>query len=600
MSVTDGWTEGLDAEGSSSGQQGGAPIDNPAEPSRSASSLPARQPIRDPGEASAEAVALARALGLSITAADALHRSGWGADDETRRFLDPKLLHLTPPDAMADREASATRIARAIRAGERICVFGDYDCDGITSAAIMTGILRTLGGSVVPLLATRMEGSYGLSQKALARVLATSATLLITCDCGSSDHERLAQVRSAGIDAVVIDHHLVPPEPLPALAFLNPHRPECGFPYKGLASCGLALSLGAAIRRALDAKLDVRPFLDLVAIGTVADVAPLTGDNRILVRAGLGVLASGLRPGLRALAYNAKLDLGRGVDAEDIAYRIAPRLNATGRLGDPDLSLELLLEESSVKATALAAMVEQKSLERRALQQKMLTEALAEIERAGYASAPAIVLARQGWYPGIVGIIAGRIAARFHRPTIVIALEGAIGRGSVRGPAGAHLYDALVRCRSELIGFGGHQAAAGVEVHADRVAALRDLWCDVFQGRTDAGGDGYVEASVRLDDRDDPSVVAVDLERIEPCGEANRAPLLLIKGALLRSSRNLKGHLKIEMNLRSRIVAGFGFDLGALAEPMAGHRVDVIGKLRRDTYRGGDAVEIRIERISAS
>src|SRR6185503_5111386 len=196
-------------------------------------------PLADPGEASAEAIDLARALGLSITVGDILHRAGWGADDDTRRFLDPKLLHLTPPDAMADREASAARIARAVRAGERICVFGDYDCDGITSAAIMTGILRMLGGAVVPLLATRMEGSYGLSQKALARVLATGATLLITCDCGSSDHERLRSARASGIDAVVIDHHLVPPEPLPALAFLNPHRPECGFPYMGLASCGL-------------------------------------------------------------------------------------------------------------------------------------------------------------------------------------------------------------------------------------------------------------------------------------------------------------------------------------------------------------------------
>src|SRR6185437_13889976 len=219
-----------------------------------------------------------------------------------------------------DRDASAERIARAVRAGERICVFGDYDCDGITATAITTSFLRALGGDVTPLLATRLEGAYGLSAPALERVLAARPTLLVTCDCGSSDHERLAVARARGIDTVVIDHHLVPAEPLPAFAFLNPHRPECGFPYKGMASCGLALSLGAAVRKTLGASLDLRPFLDLVAIGTIADVAPLDGDNRALVRAGLAVMGGIAgpggrvqRPGLRALAENARFDLAAGL-----------------------------------------------------------------------------------------------------------------------------------------------------------------------------------------------------------------------------------------------------------------------------------------------
>jgi len=277
---------------------------------------PSPRRLADPGEASASAVELARSLSLSITAADVLHRRGFDAGDTTRRFLDPKLSHLTPPDAMADRDASAARLARAIKARERICVFGDYDCDGITATAIMTGILRRLGAEVVPLLATRLEGAYGLSARALARVFATGATLLVTCDCGSSDHPRLADVKARGIDAIVIDHHLVPAEPLPVIAFLNPQPPECGFPYKGMASCGSRSRWAPPIRRALDVDLDIRPFLDLVAIGTIADVAPLDGDNRALVRAGLGVLAGGLsglsggrpRPGLRAPRRDRKID----------------------------------------------------------------------------------------------------------------------------------------------------------------------------------------------------------------------------------------------------------------------------------------------------
>ena len=528
-----------------------------------------------------------------------LSRAGRSATDETRRFLDPRLAHLTPPEAMADREASAERIARGIRSGERICVFGDYDCDGITSTAVMTAVIRALGGEAVPLLATRLEGGYGLSAPALARVFASGATLLITCDCGSSDHERLAAARARGIDAVVIDHHLVPAEPLPALAFLNPHRPECGFPFKGLASCGLALSIAAALRQKLGAKLDLRPLLDLVAIGTVADVAPLHGDNRALVRAGLGVIAQGGRPGLRALAEVAKMELGRGVLADDIAFRIAPRLNAPGRLGNPDDALALLLCDDPGRAAALASSIEQVTRERRAIQEAMVAEAFDEIERSGFGEAPAILLARQGWHPGVVGIVAGRVAAKYGKPAILVALEGERGRGSVRGPQGFRLYDALGQSRAELVGFGGHQAAAGVEIRAARVEALRDLWCDACAAQGSGRGSAApaIVADVRLDDRDDAAAVVRDLARLEPCGEGNRAPRLYLRDAALRGARSLKGHLKLDLTVGRRGVSAFGYELGALAAGLRAGPVDVIGRLRRDAWLGGDAVELRIEHV---
>jgi single-stranded-DNA-specific exonuclease len=579
-------------------------LPEPSSTARPSPPRPARSTVvRDPGEAGAEALLLARELGLCITAADALHRAGRRADDETRRFLSPLLAHLTPPDAMADRQAAAERIARAVRARERVCVFGDYDCDGITSTAVVTGILRALGGEVVPLLATRKEGGYGLSAPALARVLATGASLLITCDCGSSDHERLATARAAGVDVLVIDHHLVPAEPLPALAFLNPHRPDCGFPYKGLASCGLALSLGAAVRKELGAKLDLRAWLDLVAIGTVADVAPLTADNRVLVHAGLLSIARGARPGLRALAGHARIDLSQGLTAGDVAFRIAPRLNAPGRLADPDAALELLLTRDEPTAWALAASVEQITLERRALQERMVAEAVADIEAGGWARAPAILLARQGWHPGVVGIVAGRIASKYGRPTIVVALEGERGRGSVRGPGGFHLYDALGRCRDALAGFGGHQAAAGVEVRADRIEALREAWSAACERPGDDAAPTPPEADVRLDDRDDLATAAVDLERLEPCGEQNQAPRVLLRAARIVSCRDIKGHLKLEVAVARGAVGAFGYELGALLSPTheqplrPGDRVDLIGWLRRDTWRGGAAVELRIDRV---
>jgi single-stranded-DNA-specific exonuclease len=555
--------------------------------------------LADPGVADGSAFALARALGVSITLADVLTRAGRAADDDTRRFLDPKLAHLTPPHAMAGRDAAAERIARAIRARERVCVFGDYDCDGITAAAIVTGVVRALGGEATPLLATRLEGAYGLSWPALERVRKTGATLLVTCDCGSSDHERLWELKRAGVDVVVIDHHLVPAEPLPALAFLNPHRDDCGFPFKWLASCGLALSVGAALRQALGASLDLRDWLDLVAIGTVADVAPLTGDNRALVRAGLGVLASGRRPGLRALAELARIELSQVSRADDIAFRIAPRINAPGRIGSPDDALELLLARDPARAAELASIIEQAQARRREVQDIMEREAIEEIASAGFAADPAIVLARQGWHPGVVGIVAGRVATLFGKPAIVVALEGAEGRGSVRGPEGFRLYDALTACRAELVGFGGHQAAAGVHVRAERVGALRDAWRDACRAqRGDDAAPAPSEADVRLDDRDDPAVVARDLERLEPCGEANRAPFVLLRGARVREARIVKGHLKLDLAFGPRRISAFGFQLGALQPELTGATLDVIGRLRRDTFRGGDAVELRVERIA--
>lgn len=557
------------------------------------------QPIVDPGPASEEARHLARETNLTVTIADALHRAGRLPGDDTKRWLDPRLAHLTSPEGMADREAATERIAAAVRGGEAIAVFGDYDCDGITAAAVITSILRALGGTVTPHLATRREGAYGLSDPALARVLAGRPSLLITCDCGSSDHPRLWAAKTAGVDVVVIDHHLVPKEPLPALAFLNPHRPDCAFPYKWLASCGLALSIGAALRKALGRELDLRPYLDLVAIGTIADVAPLTGDNRVLVRAGLAVLAQGRRPGIRALAERAKVGLGHGVVAEDVAFRFAPRLNAPGRLGDPDDALALLLETDEGRAQSIAARVEETQLKRREIQATMIEEALKDVADGGFAEHAGIVLARQGWHPGVVGIVAGRIADQLGKPTIVIGLEGERGRGSVRGPRGFPLHDALTACRDTMRGFGGHQAAAGVDVDASKVEALRAAWNDACSalGAAGFGGDDPSRMRVRLAPEDDAYEVALDLAKVDPCGEGNPEPRIVLPSARVVSARDLKGHLRVTVSEARRTIDGIAFHRGAEAAGLSGAEVSVVGSLRRDTYRGGRAVELLVQEI---
>lgn len=552
----------------------------------------ARATSADPGPASPGVGSLRDQYSLSHTGADVLHRTR-SPETDLERWLDPKLSGLTPPAGMADREAATERIARAIRAREKICVFGDYDCDGITAAAILTSIVRSLGGDVEPLLATRTEGAYGLSVPALTRVKSTGATLLVTCDCGSSDHERLEDAARSGIDAVVIDHHLVPKERLPALAFLNPHRPECAFPFKHLASCGLALSMGAALRQALGQALDLRPLLDLVAIGTVADVAPLVGDNRALVRAGLRVLGSGIRPGIRALADLARIDLSKGMTSEDIGFRIAPRLNAPGRLGDPDQALALLLTKDLTTASGLAAAIEQTQLQRRVVQAKIVEEALEDVATMGLDALAGIVVARQGWHPGVVGIVAGKLAESLGKPTIVIGLEGATGRGSVRGPGGFPLYDALCACKDDLVGFGGHQAAAGVHVRADRIDALRASWHSACLALARGPAVDGSAATARLDPRDPLGAVLTDFERFEPFGEGNPMPLLYLPEVVVRSARNLKGHLKLDLAHEGSMLSGIYFSMGEAAANVAGKRFSMVGALRRNTFAGGAELQVR-------
>jgi single-stranded-DNA-specific exonuclease len=538
-----------------------------------------------PPRAGREAVELGRALSLTPTAATVLFARGLRDVEASQRFLEPRLAHLTPPVGMKGRAEAVGRLSRAVKAGERICVFGDYDADGVTAAALMTGVLRALGGTVVTLLADRFDGGYGLSEPALDRVLAAGASVLVTCDCGSTDHERLDRARRAGVDAVVIDHHRVPADPLPVLAFLNPHRPECGFGYKGLASVGLALSVAAGVRAELGANLDLRTWLDLVAIGTIGDVAPLDGDNRALVRAGLGVMARGGRPGTKALAEVAGFAAST-LTGEDVSFRLAPRINAPGRLGKPDLALELLLAHSDADARRIAAEVEAACTRRKEVQRGVVADAMA-----------AIVLARQGWHPGVVGIVAGRLASTFRKPAIVIALEGERGRGSARGPAGFSVYDALAASRAELIGFGGHHAAAGVEIAADRVDVFRDLFC---QACVDAGvPDTHprVDADAVLEDGDRPERVARDLERFEPCGQANAAPRIAIDRARVLDSRELTGgHMRLTIDVGGSRVSCFGAEMGDALARLGSH-VRAVGSLRRDAWRGGDAAEIRLTAV---
>lgn len=568
--------------------------------SQNESAVGARRGVRVRPAQPDEARALGEAAGVGAAAAQVLLHRGVSDADEAKDFLVPRLAGLTPPDAMADREVASQRLARACRTNERVAIFGDYDVDGTTSAAILGGILERLGADVRIFVANRFEGGYGFSQPALDRVLGCNPTLIVTTDCGSSDHERIANAKQKGVDVIVVDHHLVPDEPLPAFAFLNPHRPDCGFPYKGLCSGGLALSVGAGVRAALGAKMDLRPWLDLVALATIADVAPLDGDNRRLTKMGLKVLSHPrARAGIVALREASRIRAGSPIGGVDVAFRLAPRLNAAGRLGDPEITLRLLRAEGIHEARMLASRIEQINQERKEITQQITQEAIEQVESVyGREVEGGIVVSAEGWHRGVVGIVAARLVERFDAPTVVIGLEDGVGHGSCRTPDGFSIYDAVARCADRLSKFGGHDAAAGLSLDAAHLEAFRGEFDDACRSmRAELPPlDATPWVDVVIGD-DFPLPTAEELAMLEPVGEGNAEPQFLLEGAKVLSAdvvgKHGQGHLKLTLEAAGGRLTAFGWEMGDVAGEV-GATVDAYGSLRPDTWRGGDAIELRL------
>lgn len=419
---------------------------------------------------------LAETLRIHPLTAALLARRGLAAPDPARAFLEPRLQDLPDPFLLPGMSAAAGRLASALAAGERISVHGDYDVDGMSATALLVEGLRACGAAAVDFfIPLRLRDGYGLCGDDLRRAAAGGATVAVSVDCGTAAHEEASLARALGLDLIITDHHQ-PPERLPeACALVNPHLPGCAYPDRDLAGVGVAFMLLIALRNRLRAsgwfaarpEPDLRFGLDLVALGTIADVVPLRGVNRILTRIGLGVLNQGRRPGLAALCEVAGI---RQATCGNVAFSLAPRLNAAGRLEDAALGVELLLKSDAASARSVAQRLDDCNRERQAVEQQVLAEAILRVE-TGEAGDCSIVLAGQGWHPGVIGIVASRLVERYHRPTVLVALdEEGGGKGSARSIRGLHLYQTLHGCRGQLRGYGGHAMAAGLTLDGAGVA----------------------------------------------------------------------------------------------------------------------------------
>ena len=543
---------------------------------------------------------LAAGLGLRGLTARILAARGFSTVESATRFLVPRLSDLRPPLGMADLDRALDRIVTASQRNEKVAVFGDYDVDGITSAAILVGLMRALGLDVTARTAKRSSG-YGFSPGDAASFVEQGCTLVLTGDCGTSDQESLAFCRSRGVDVIVIDHHHVPTGESQAFALLNSHRQDDAFPFKGLASCGVAFYLAAAVRTRLRGKgdnLDPRSWLDLVALGTIADLVPLTDENRILVAAGMRELAAMRRPGIAALAAVAGLSPG-ALGTMDVSFKLAPRLNAAGRLGDSQLALDLLLSNDRVEANGLATNLDDLNRERQRIQERIWSEAVVAADR--YSGEPALVLGAEGWHQGVVGVVAAKLVEKYRRPVVIIGFDGGQGRGSARTLGGFDLYQALVQCREHLSVFGGHPMAAGLSLAQENLAAFRAAFVAVARAHfaaQPAVETIEVDAVASLSELD--MVQIEELVRLGPFGNANGEPLIAVPGVVTRSTRVVgTSHLQLTLVQGAAVSEAIAFGMGD-KDPGQGARLDVMGTAEVDDYCGQRKIRLRLRHLMRS
>lgn len=542
----------------------------------------------------AESVATyADRLGVTPLVARILLARGLDDASHASSFLNASLAQMPDPAQIADIGKAAERLIRAIRTGEKITIYGDYDVDGVTSSAVLRLFCRDhLGVELDCYIPHRLTEGYGLNVGAIEALAEQGTQVLITVDNGSSAVAQVARATELGMDVLIIDHHQVSdPEP-PAFAHLNPHRLSCAFPYKGLAAVGVTFMLLVELRRQLRAAEwydgpPLRPdrYLDLVALGTVADVAPLTEVNRAIVRHGIRQMQRAPRLGVRALMEVSRVTPA-AITARDLGFRLGPRINAAGRLADAADGFHLLIGDDPEHAADLADALNGQNLKRRAIEKRMTQQAKAQVEAdPALVQAAAVVLAGEDWHPGVVGIVASRIVDSFHRPAIMLARDGDRYRGSARSVPGVDIKAALDACAEHLLKYGGHVGAAGLSMHCDALPAFREALSAAVAAQTDTFGPAPLQADAEVQLHALTPDDIAGLEALGPFGEANPTIKLVARQVRGRARPLRGGHLKMDIHGTAGPCEAVGWGMEP-ALSVANGPVDLFFTPRMETWRG--------------
>jgi single-stranded-DNA-specific exonuclease len=541
---------------------------------------------------------LAAALGISGAASRVLCARGLHEAEAARHFIEAPLNELHDPFAMAGMREAVERLARAIRAGEKILIYGDYDVDGTTAVVLLKKAIELAGGAASFFIPHRLKDGYGMRAEVVESAAAGGISLIVSVDTGIRAAEVVRVAANLGIDVIVTDHHLPESELPPALAVLNPNRPGCAYPEKNLCGAGVAFKLAQALLGTLGWPAEklarvTESFLKIVALGTVADVVPLRGENRIIVKHGLAGLGNVRNQGLRALLDVAGFT-GAGVPtAGQVAFRIAPRMNAAGRMDTATAVIELFLTGDAARAREIAVQLDTLNQERQRTEERIINEILAECLRSPVDGHSALVFCGEGWHRGVLGIVASRLVERFHRPAFVLGMEDGLARGSGRSVPGFHLLEALESMPEFFSKFGGHVYAAGVTLSAANVDAFRERFNAYAAERLrpeDLVESTEIDALIELDEIDERAVA--DVLALAPFGCGNPAPRFAamnveVAGASVWKERHLR--LAVRHNGRTLTLKAWNFAPRA-AELRTGARIDVAFSVEADSYTGWAAV----------
>ena len=523
---------------------------------------------------------------------------------------DMELAH--DPFLMLGMAPAVRRIVTAIQNKESITLYGDYDVDGVTSTALMVHFFRDLGIPLQHYLPNRMAEGYGVNEAALEKIKARGGKLVITADCGITAVRQVKFAASIGLDVIITDHHQVGEDGLPpALAVLNPHQPGCTYPFKFLAGVGIVFKLAVGIRRGLleagwdpDRLPNLKKHLDLFAIGTIADMAPLNGENHVLTAHGLEALRVTAKPGLVALKSVVGLD-GR-IDAASIGFGLGPRLNAAGRLGQADRGLHLLMSDNLDQAVAMAEQLNQLNEERKETQQWAQKEAEYLLDRqVDLEKDRVIVLASENFHQGVIGIVAAKLAEKYYRPTVLIALQDGVGKGSARSIPAFNLFKALVQCSEHLIEYGGHAYAAGLKIEEQKVAQFREAFNEVgreFLTPEHLIPEVTIDATLLL--KDITPTFFNEVQKLEPFGQLNRKPVFVSRQVQVQNFRTLG---KQNLHVKFKAVQGpaslevIGFNLGPALDPaLLDEPMDLVYELHLNDWNGRQKIELKLLDICPS
>ena len=539
-------------------------------------------------------LALERA-GYPPLLAGLLAARGVSGPEEARRVLTPESEVIPDPMLLRDMDRAAARVKLALERGERIAVYGDYDVDGITSTCLLTQFLTARGGDVVPYIPSRLGEGYGLNQEALHILSNRGVSLIITVDCGITAVEETVLARSMGIDVVITDHHACKEELPPAAAVVDPHRPDCPYPFKGLAGVGVALMLALAVAGPEERRTVFYEFCDLAAVGTVADVMPMTGANRPIVSLGLKRLDPPRRLGFSSLIRCAGLE-DKPVNSVSVGYTLAPRINASGRMGRAEVAVELFLTGDPARADALAVELCELNRERQGIEGDIFQECVRHLEEAPQRDA--IVLAGDQWHQGVVGIVASRLAEKYACPCFMICLDHGMGKGSCRSWGEINLFALLSSCEGLLENFGGHALAAGFTVREENIPALAQALRRAVAERC---GGRELPSVLDVDLAVDPKHLTVEaveaLELLEPCGTGNPRPVFLLQGAQVHTMTQVgRGrHLKLRLESRGAALDAIFFSSqGPELGLSPGCRVDVAFYPQINDFRGVRTIQLQV------